>query len=60
MDKIGESLIGKTVNEVKGKGINVRVVQIDGKYLNVFSNYCPTRYNLVVVGGIITKINSMG
>ncbi len=53
-----ENLVGKTEQEAEIllKGQSFRIVERDGKQYIVTMDLNPTRYNLTITGGVVTKV----
>lgn len=51
-------LIGKTISEAEGLcAYLLRVTNIDGRYLMVHENFCPSRLNVFLVDGLISDLS---
>ena len=56
----GKELVGKTLEEAKKLNSNLRVLKQDGEARLHTQDFKPTRVNVEVEKGIVTKVVSFG
>lgn len=56
----GKELVGKTLEEAKKLNPKIRVIKQDGKSFMVTQDFQPTRVNVEVEAGVVTKVVSFG